>query len=116
MQVQLTCDNHFTASEELTRQVEATVETALERFVDQLTRVEVHITDENSHKGGSNDKRCVVEARPRGHQPIAATHHAGTIDDALDGALERLEHALDHTFGRLHQHKGRTSMGGDQTI
>jgi ribosome-associated translation inhibitor RaiA len=116
MQVKLTCDNHFTANEQLTRQVEASVEVALDRFAEQLTSVQVHLSDENSHKGGGNDKKCVIEARPRGHQPLAATHHAATLDDALDGALERLEHVLDHTFGRLHQHKGRTSMGGDQTV
>lgn len=116
MLVQVIGDNYVKATEELSRRVQASVETVLERFAELLTRVEVHLADMNSHKGGSNDKRCQVEARPRGHQPLSATHYAGTVDDAVDGALERLQHELDHTFGRLHQHKGLTSMGGDQTV
>lgn len=116
MQIQLTGDHQIKATAQLTQQVEASVGTALERFAEHLTRVAVHLTDENSHKGGDNDKRCVIEARPRGHQPVAVTHHAGSVDEAIEGALERLEHALEHTFGRLSNHKGNTSMGGDQRI
>jgi ribosome-associated translation inhibitor RaiA len=113
MVVHVTGDNHIRANEELAQQVTTTVETALGRFAEHLTRVEVHLTDQNSHKGGDHDKRCVMEAKPRGHQPLAATHLAGSIDEAVDGAVERLEHLLDHTFGRLQDHKGRTSMGGE---
>ena len=114
MLVHVTGDNHIRANAELAQQVSATVETALGRFAEHLTRIDVHLTDENSHKGGADDKRCVMEAKPRGHQPLAATHHAGSVDEAVDGAVERLEHLLEHTFGRLHDHKGRTSMGGEQ--
>jgi hypothetical protein len=29
----------------------------------QVSRVQVRLADENSDKGGSNDKRCMIEAR-----------------------------------------------------
>jgi ribosome-associated translation inhibitor RaiA len=45
--------------------------------------------------------RCQLEARPKGHQPISVTHKADTLEQAIDGAAEKLEHALEHLFGKL---------------
>lgn len=45
--------------------------------------------------------RCQLEARPKGHQPISVTHKADTLEQAIDGAATKLEHALDHLFGKL---------------
>jgi ribosome-associated translation inhibitor RaiA len=117
MQVQVNTDNHVAGGEGLTRQVEAVVEGALGRFGDQVTRVEVHLNDENSAgKSGSDDKRCLMEARLAGLDPIAVSHRGATLEQALDGAAEKLERALDRTLGRLGDKKGRTSYGGDQAI
>ena len=116
MQVLVHHDNHIHGGEGLSRRVEDEVSGALERFGEQITRVEVHLNDENGPKGGDNDMRCMMEARLSGHQPIAVTHHAGSLDDAIAGAAEKLERSLDHTLGRLGHKKGRTSFGGDQEI
>jgi len=117
MQVQVSTDNHIEGGEELTRKVEAVVEGALGRFGDRITRVEVHLSDENSSsKFGDNDKRCVMEARPAGHQPITVSDQGASLEQALDGAADKLEKTLRRTFGRLDDPKGRTSYGGDQTI
>jgi hypothetical protein len=43
----------------------------------------------------------MMEARLEGHQPIAVTDDSETIDQAIDGAAEKLKHLLDHTLGRL---------------
>lgn len=82
-------------------QTQATVESALGHLADHITRVEVHLSDENGTKAGSHDKRCMMEARLEGHQPLAATHEAETIEEAIDGAVERLKRSLDDTLGRL---------------
>lgn len=115
MLVQVNTDNHVDGTEELTRLVEAEVAGAVGRFGDQITRVEVHVNDVNGPKSGG-DKRCMMEARISGHQPVAVTHVADSIPEAVTGAAEKLERSLDRTLGRLSDHKGRTSMGGDQTI
>jgi hypothetical protein len=47
----------------------------------------------------------MMEARPEGLQPVAVTHHAATFGQAIDGAAERLVHVLEHTLGRLHNHR-----------
>jgi ribosomal subunit interface protein len=117
MLVQLTTDNHVSGHAERAERVETDVRAALERFTDQITRVEVHLNDENSsEKGGGNDKRCLLEARLAGLQPITVTEHSSNVYDALAGALDKLVTVLDKTLDKLSDHKGRTSFGGDQTI
>ena len=116
MQVLLHTDNHLTANEALTQHVEDEVHAALERFEAQITRVEVHVNDANGPKSGDRDKRCLMEARLSGHQPVAASDAAETFDEAIRGAAEKLEHALSKLLDKLSHHKGRTSFGGDQTI
>lgn len=115
MLVQVHTDNHIRGSESLVRFVETQLEGALERFGEQVTRVEAFLADENSsEKKGTDDKRCTLEARLAGMQPIAVHHHAGTLELALDGAIEKLEHTLNHTLGRVGNRKGRTSSAGEQ--
>jgi len=101
MKIQINTDNNIEGREEIVQQAEATVEGTLGHLAKHITRVEVHLSDENSKKAGGHDKRCMMEARLEGHQPIAVTHEAKTIDLAIDGAAEKLKRLLDHTLGRL---------------
>jgi ribosome-associated translation inhibitor RaiA len=101
MHVQTNTDRHITGSEALAARVDAVVAGALGRFVDQITRVEVHLSDENGGKGGGDDKRCLMEARLEGRQPTAVTHQAATVEAAMDGAAEKLARAIESTLGRL---------------
>lgn len=103
MTIQINSDNNITGTEGLSNFVESMVAESLKRF-DKITRVEVHLNDENSHKNGSNDKRCMLEARLEGIQPIAVTAHGNTIQEALKGALEKLKSSLDTTLGKLQNH------------
>lgn len=116
MQVQVNTDKNIEGDEALVQQAESTVEDALSRFGNRITRVEVHLSDENSHKGGSDDKKCMMEARPTGMQPLAVTHSAGTLDEAIDGAASKLKRLLSNSLGRLNDAKGRTSFSGDQDV
>ena len=101
MQIQINTDNNIEGREELATQVEAVVQDSLRRFSEQITRVEVHLSDENSHKSGQADKRCVMEARLEGRQPTAVTHQAATLSEAVDGAADKLTASLESTLGRL---------------
>lgn len=112
MQIEVTTDHNIDGGDDLSRGVQAEVDAALSRFRDRLTRVEVHLADENAGKHGAADKRCTLEARPRGMKPLAVTHHAATLDEARDGALRKLETVLERTFGRLDDRKGRDTIRG----
>jgi ribosome-associated translation inhibitor RaiA len=115
MQVLLNTDNHISGGPDLSALADATVKEAMSRFGDRVTRVEVHLTDENSRaKEGENDKRCVMEARLAGLSPITVSDQAATIEQALDGAAERLQKTVARTLERLDDPKGRTSFGGEQ--
>ncbi|MCO7611176.1 HPF/RaiA family ribosome-associated protein [Pseudomonas chlororaphis] len=101
MQIQVHSDNHIQSSLRLEEWVRSTVESTLERYEEDLTRVVVHLRDENGGKSGPDDMRCQLEARPKGHQPISVTHKADTLEQAIDGATVKLESALEHMFGKL---------------
>ncbi len=105
MKIQINTDNNIEGGEALASQVSGVVEKALSRFSDRITRVEVHLSDENSHKGGESDKRCVMEARLEGLQPVAVTQEAATLDEAVDGAANKLGRLIQSTIGRLSDRK-----------
>ena len=101
MQIQVNTDNHIHGREEIVALVETSLEGAVGRFRDRITRVEAHLSDTNSHKTKGDDIRCVLEARLAGHQPIAVTHQAATVEIALSGAADKLERSVESTLGRL---------------
>ena len=99
MQVQVN-SNHIEGSVELQEWVGSVVVGQLERFDDLLTRVEIHVSDENAHKGGAEDKRCQIEFRPKGHQSMSVSHKAESLALAVDGAAEKARRALEHLVGK----------------
>lgn len=99
MQIQINAP-HNSAPDVFINGLEDRVAQELAHHEKQLTRVEVHIRDTNAQKGGV-DKRCVIEARPRGLSPLTAEHDATTHDEAFRGALEKLDRVLIHRFGKL---------------
>jgi ribosome-associated translation inhibitor RaiA len=101
MQVLTNTDRSVAGSAALSAQVEASVRDVLGRFSHQVTRVEVHLSDENAQKGGADDKRCLIEARLQGRPPTAVSHRASTMRLAIDGAAAKLARALESTIARL---------------
>ena len=53
MQIQVHSDNHIEGSARLVDWVSASVASKLERFDDELTRIVVHLNDENGEKAGA---------------------------------------------------------------
>lgn len=100
MKIQVNTDDNIEGREALATRVSATVEHALQRFRDQVTRLEVHLSDQNGAKCGQRDKRCVMEARLEGRQPVAASDDAATLDQAVRGAADKLARLIDSQLGR----------------
>lgn len=116
MQIQLNTDSNLTGSEQLTEKLEADLRAALDRFSKRITRVEVHLSDQNSGEKGGTDKRCLMEARIAGRQPLSVSHVAAAVDLAIEGAADKLTHALHTTFGKLDadQRRGARQANNDE--
>jgi len=104
MTIQINSDNNITGTEGLSSFVESTIAETLKRFDNYITRVEVHLNDENGNKSGINNKGCMLEARLEGKQPVAVTAHGDTIQEALKSALSKLKSSLNTTLGKLQDH------------
>lgn len=105
MQIQTNTDRNISGRETLSENVEEIVERLLGRFGDQITRVEVHLSDENSSiKSGIADKRCLLEVRLAGQQPVSVSEQAQTVDAAVTGATHKMISLLDSELGKLRQH------------
>ncbi len=102
MQIQINTGHNIDMPESLATHCRDIVTNSLSRFTDQVTRVEVHLSDENGDKSGQFDKRCMIEARLEGRQPTAVTHDAASLDDAIGGAAEKLKRSIESTLGRIH--------------
>ena len=101
MEIRISTDHSVAGDEATAAEVTHVVEHALHRFGERITRVEVHLDDENGPKEGANDKRCMLEARLAGHQPIVVTHHGDTILLAVHGAADNLVRVIERTLGRI---------------
>jgi ribosome-associated translation inhibitor RaiA len=105
MQFQFNTDSSVMGTQEVAERIESQVRQRLERFVDRLTRIEVHVTDVNGRKHGADDKHCTIEARPRGSRPIGVTGKAADVDAAARIAASTMAERLERIFGKSERHR-----------
>ena len=101
MQVLTNTDRSVAGSAALSTQVETSVKDRLGRFSQQVTRVEVLLSNENRQRAGADDKRRVMQARLEDRPPTTASHRTSTMQLALEGAPAKLARAIERTLGRL---------------
>ncbi|MBY0556682.1 MAG: HPF/RaiA family ribosome-associated protein [Burkholderiaceae bacterium] len=101
MQININADKTIERHAGLDEHVQTVVTNALHRFGEQITRVEVHLSDNLGQKSADGDNRCMLEARVTGYQPIAVSDHAATLHQAIGGAADKLKRAIDSALGRL---------------
>jgi ribosome-associated translation inhibitor RaiA len=109
MKIQFNTYTNIHGNNTLSDQVSSSIEQALDRYKQHITRLEIHLKDENGSKSGQHDQSCMLEARLEGRNPLVVTEHAATLDQAVHGATKKLVHLLDKTLGRLHDHQEKTS-------
>ena len=101
MMIQFNTDNIISGNKEYTAPLETLIAEQLQRFEEYISRIEVHLGDENSHKQGTDDIRCMIEARLEGFQPVAVTNHSDDQYYAVKGAIDKLKSVLDTKLGKL---------------
>ncbi len=105
MKIQINTDANINQSEAQPEQTEAILTDILERFANQITRVEVHLSDENSNKkSGLADMRCLLEVRLEGLQPVVVTDEAASVEQAIEGAAGKMRRSLDSILGKRKMH------------
>lgn len=104
MTIQLNTDKNLTIHQEYEDKIKGAINDALGRFGDLITRLEVHLSDENGSKEGLDDKRCLIEAKIAGKEPIAVTNLGNNYDLALNGALSKLKSKLETIAGKMKAH------------
>lgn len=96
MQININSDNHIEMDERKLDFWKTEMSDSLSRFDSWVTRFEVHLTDENSHaKGGDDDIRCLIEARPKSHQPVSVDVRGATVEHAFKDGIRTLARRLD---------------------
>ena len=102
MQIQINAGD-VQHSDAIDERIEEEVRTALELFSEQVTRVEVHLRNLNGPKHGV-DKRCLMEARLAGLDPLAVEADAEDLYQAVHLAAGKLERAVKHRIERRKEH------------
>jgi len=101
MQIQINYSG-IESSDALTAHINDRVEHAMRHHGEHFSRVEVHLHDDNASKHGSDDKRVLMEARPKGFDPIAVEDSADDIYKAVSEAAKKLERSTQHFVERHH--------------
>ncbi|MDP1921124.1 MAG: HPF/RaiA family ribosome-associated protein [Myxococcales bacterium] len=111
MLILVNTDGTISGHEAMAEAVKGVVTRELEHVSARVSRVEVHLSDEDGKKHGRDDVRCMMEARIEGRRPIAVTHHASSLSEAVDGAAERLRRALDTALAKVEHHRHAIDAG-----
>ncbi|MDO9551904.1 MULTISPECIES: HPF/RaiA family ribosome-associated protein [Rhodonellum] len=104
MKIQINTDKNVEISENKIAWFSELIAKDLDRFNGQITRIEVHLSDENGSKEGPEDRRCLLEARVEGMQPLAVTNQADSDEHAVKGAVDKLKNLLSTRLGRMKNH------------
>ena len=104
MTIQINTDKALTGEKRSSDFFISQITEALQRFESHITRIEVHLKDENGKKDGFNNISCLLEARLEGKQPIAITNKANTMDMAVTGAIDKIKTSIESILGKIQKH------------
>jgi sigma 54 modulation/S30EA-like ribosomal protein len=105
MTIQFNTDHNLDGNEKFSVYFMELISTELSRYRERITRVEVHVTDVNGHKGGPNDKRCVMEARVKGRGPVVVTCTGDTPEQVIQAALQKLSLSMESIHSQMSKHR-----------
>lgn len=100
MRIQVNTDSNVGHSVDLSEEVSGILQQKLKKYEKHITTLEIYLSDTNSDKGGSNDKKCSIEARIAGLSPLAASDQAGTLKEAIAGATKKIDAVIKHALDR----------------
>ncbi len=101
MTIQFNTDKNVSGTENRTPYFTSLVLEELVRYRDQITRIEIHLSNQNSNRNGLKDMRCLLEARLEDMKAIAVAYDANTEVQAVNGAIDKLKNSLSTVTGKV---------------
>ncbi|MGB5243813.1 MAG: HPF/RaiA family ribosome-associated protein [Lutimonas sp.] len=101
MKIQVNTDKNIEGTEMLETFVSEKIRSGLKHFVDKITRIEVHLSDQNADKGGIEDIQCKIEARVEDLQPVIVVSKSSSIEKALNDAVDKMKATLGTIVGKM---------------
>jgi hypothetical protein len=95
MIIQINTDKNLSVDDNENVALSEIISAGLKRYIEKITRIEVHLGDVDGKKESASDKRCLLEARLEGINPIAVSNFADSHKTAVKGAIDKLKTALD---------------------
>lgn len=114
MKVLLDADLHTDGGQAMAEYLETSIAQAIGHYGERVTRVEAHLSDGiGAGKGEPDEIHCLLEAFPAGLAPVVVEARAASAHQALQGAVGKLERALEGAFGRSDPRR-RVRLSGEQ--
>ena len=113
MQINVNTDRTIDKHQGLDEHVQNVVVSSIGRFGEHISRVDVHLSNENKEKQADGGNYCMMEARVTGYQPIVVHDHAANLHQAIANAGTKLARAVDSALGRLEDKKKREPLPVD---
>ena len=101
MKIQFNTDKNIQGTEALEQHVAEKITSGLKHYSNRITRVEVHLSDQNANKGGVDDILCKIEARVENLKPILVTSSSDSKEKALDASISKLKTSLGTVVGKI---------------
>lgn len=101
MIIQFNTDKNIHGTELLEEQTAEKINHELKHYVDKISRVEVHLSDLNAHKAGTDDIQCKIEARLKGMRPVMVVSKSDSKEKALDIATGKMKAQLHTIIGKM---------------
>jgi len=101
MNIQLNTDKHISGNESLEKIVSDKLKGTLKHLVNHITRIEVHLSDQNADKSGPDDIQCKIEARLENRQPVMVSSQSDSKEVAISEAADKLKSMLGSIIGKM---------------
>lgn len=90
MLIQINTDRNIENSAALIAHLSEIIKEEISRYDEHITRVDVHLSDENGSKNTGDDKKCVLETKIKSGNPLVVTVVEATVHQAVKAAAEKV--------------------------
>lgn len=92
-------------SETIEQHIHEQVDKALGNLGEQVTRVEVHLRDDKQKRDAHNDKRCTMEVRLAGMEPLVVEDRGADIYAVISQAADKIKRIARREADKRQDHR-----------